>query len=712
MADDHFTLDIQPEILRGVETRLARLGEHLRTKGGTVEGTPGEIGSQWTGTAADTIKAEITGLGALMKAWATNAEAISAAAGSLATDYEDALEQLPSLNQRYEQAQTDYDTAMVQADNAHADRIEAATPEDRPLNGAERDDLETVRQGAYDAAADARQQTWHELETSFGYTKQWLGYQTKALSDALVEQTPVNVPESALEDLERGQLPQHPFDHSELLAGMTLVRQYENAEIDATQQEAQDDVEELQELLEDPDLSDSEAIRDAIAELEGKADDPVYAAAFAQAGGPDLVNQVYDIAQYYIGSNETSEDDWTESLQTFNDVFAAGLAEYSDTDLADFVRHFANPEHASRLAAITGSDYTDDRLPGLALTLSWYMRYDLPIDNDGAIDIGRHMQEQAYPDGYEAMLQAFTDGTDPETLARVLNNASPDDREALLDEMADLHAYDHRASLDPDGYAVRMDMMRDLLESSRDEGFPETFEQVLQTFQDRQEDIDLSQYDLELDEFFTDPDTIDFLASSSSEVDQELIAEMFQEHLSEEDLNTMLEEMISRNGEAGVLDEATARNVGYLLGLAESAEIDLNIGEAMQPIIDKAIESLLGATGRLAGPAGVAVEILQALGEQSAEAAENRANFGEDWTEAQVHENLAWIIYLQNHGAPDSYQQWLADADAQQSVSDSDPLSAASQYLNWLEDPANGDQATAEEIRRIQEIINSTRDIA
>ncbi|WP_244930019.1 WXG100 family type VII secretion target [Nocardioides sp. W7] len=712
MADDHFTLDIQPAVLRGVQNRLGTLADHLQTKGATVEGTPGDIGSQWTGTAADTIKTEMSGLGGLMKGFSTKVEAISAAVGSLAKDYEDALEQLPSLNQRYLQAQTDYDTAMAQADNAHATRRSDATEGDEPLTDDQSEQLANQRQGDYDAAFEARRQTWHELETSFGYLKQWLGYQTRALATTLEEQSPVEVPPSALEDLEKGKLPVHPFDHSELLAGMTLVRQYENADIAATEEEAQDDVEELQELLEDVDLSDSDAVRDALAALEGKADDPVYAAAFAKAGGPELVNRVYDVAQYYITTGESEEDDWTDALQSFNDVIASGLGEYSDVDLVEFTRRFSNPETASRLAAITGSEYADDRLPGIALALSWYMRYDVPIDNDGAIDIGRHMQEQAYPDGYEAMLQSFTDSTDPETLARVLNNASEDDREALLAELADLHANDHRAILDPDGYQVRMDMLKNLLESSRDQNFPGTFEDVLQTIQDHQDDIDLSQYDLDLQEFFTDPDTIDYLAQSSSEVDQELIAEMFKDHLGDEDVQKMLEELIARNGDAGVLDEATARNVGYLLGLAESAEMDLNVGEAMQPMIDKAVESLLAVTGKAAGPAGVAIDILKAFNEQYADAAENRANFGEDWGENQVHENLAWIIYLQNHGAPDSYQEWLADADAQQSVSDSDPLSAASQYLNWLEDPANNDQATAEEIRRIQEIINQTRDIA
>jgi hypothetical protein len=83
---------------------------------------------------------------------------------------------------------------------------------------------------------------------------------------------------------------------------------------------------------------------------------------------------------------------------------------------------------------------------------------------------------------------------------------------------------------------------------------------------------------------------------------------------------------------------------------------------------------------------------------------------GEGWAKEQVHENLALVIYEQAAGPPASYQTWLDDPDAQQSVSDSDPLSAGSQYLNWLEDPANGDQQTAQEIRRLQDTIRETRE--
>ncbi|WP_244930018.1 hypothetical protein [Nocardioides sp. W7] len=83
---------------------------------------------------------------------------------------------------------------------------------------------------------------------------------------------------------------------------------------------------------------------------------------------------------------------------------------------------------------------------------------------------------------------------------------------------------------------------------------------------------------------------------------------------------------------------------------------------------------------------------------------------GAGWAKEQVHENLALVVYEQANGVPASYQTWLDDPDAQQSVSQSDPLSAGSQYLNWLEDPANGDQQTAQDIRRLQDTIRETRE--
>lgn len=531
-----------------------------------------------------------------------------------------------------------------------------------------------------------------------------------------MSKTRVGVPDSALEDLANGKLPPHPFDHSELLEGMELARGYEAAQIREVQEQAQDDVEELQALQEDPDLDDGARMRELLSDLEGRADDPVYAAAFAQAGGPDLLNDMYDLAQYYVNVGESEVEDWEKSFGAFNDVYAAGLGEYSDIDLAEFVRRFGNTETASRLGALAGSDYADERLPGLALTLSHYMDYNLPVDRDGALDLGRHMQGRVWDRPYEEMVAALSERTDPELLARVLNNADPDDREGLLRELGDLHAYGQHP-LNADAYAVRTDMLRDLMTAARDGNFPETFESVLESLQHNEDSLELSQTDLDMKAFLTDEETLDFLARSRTQVDQETVAELHHDWLEDEDVQGLVEEMIRRNGEDGVDAMSTAENIGYLLGLADAADFDVDYSSAMGPITNAARDRLIEELGKAVPSLGktvpginVAIEILEGLGEQAAEAAERRAEHGEKWTDEQMHQNLAWIIYLQENGAPESYTDWLNDPEAQQSVSASDPLAAAAQYETWIADPDHQDLETLQRLRELRRLIDDARD--
>jgi len=108
---------------------------------------------------------------------------------------------------------------------------------------------------------------------------------------------------------------------------------------------------------------------------------------------------------------------------------------------------------------------------------------------------------------------------------------------------------------------------------------------------------------------------------------------------------------------------------------------------------DEAAEVLARETGELLGAAD----------------GDEEDDFGEAWSEEQLNENLALAIAEHADGPPASYQTWLDDPEAQQSVSDSDPLSAGSQYLNWLEEPAHGDQETAAAIRTLQDTIRETR---
>lgn len=92
------------------------------------------------------------------------------------------------------------------------------------------------------------------------------------------------------------------------------------------------------------------------------------------------------------------------------------------------------------------------------------------------------------------------------------------------------------------------------------------------------------------------------------------------------------------------------------------------------------------------------------------EAAERRAEHGEKWTDEQMHQNLAWIIYLQENGAPESYTDWLNDPEAQQSVSASDPLAAAAQYETWIADPDHQDLETLQRLRELRRLIDDARD--
>ena len=112
----HFSLDVDPESLRAAVRTLNHLASTVETKGGAVERTPGEIGQEWTGAAATSIKAEMTGLGAHMRRFAPSFTATREAVSSLADDYDEALVEVGRLNERYAQADRDYQSAVAQSD--------------------------------------------------------------------------------------------------------------------------------------------------------------------------------------------------------------------------------------------------------------------------------------------------------------------------------------------------------------------------------------------------------------------------------------------------------------------------------------------------------------------------------------------------------------------------------------------------------------------
>lgn len=102
----HFSLDLDPPMLRKVAQFLGEAEGHMKTKAATVTATPGEIGNSWTGEAATSVKAEMTAIGGVMSGGAESFEhglnVAQEALVQLAGDYETALEDLAALNTRWD----------------------------------------------------------------------------------------------------------------------------------------------------------------------------------------------------------------------------------------------------------------------------------------------------------------------------------------------------------------------------------------------------------------------------------------------------------------------------------------------------------------------------------------------------------------------------------------------------------------------------------
>lgn len=105
----HFTLDLEPATLRKTATSLEEIADHMRTSGKKVRDTPGEIGDDWTGAAAETVKPEMTKLGEQMSSAGSNYEkkldAAAKALRTLATAYDTAVEETGTLNTKWNTAQ-------------------------------------------------------------------------------------------------------------------------------------------------------------------------------------------------------------------------------------------------------------------------------------------------------------------------------------------------------------------------------------------------------------------------------------------------------------------------------------------------------------------------------------------------------------------------------------------------------------------------------
>lgn len=142
MTVGHFTLDIHPAELRHLAKRFGEAEDHIRTKAEAVSATPSDPDvAAWTGSAASSIKPEMTALGTMMTQFATRLNTCQTALDTLAGHYEAALNtDLPALNTRWSNAQNDFD------DTPKADRDKTDGP-----NGETSSQTLSRKQGAITA---------------------------------------------------------------------------------------------------------------------------------------------------------------------------------------------------------------------------------------------------------------------------------------------------------------------------------------------------------------------------------------------------------------------------------------------------------------------------------------------------------------------------------------------------------------------------------
>src|SRR5688572_21497816 len=118
----HFSIDADPDGIEQAGNGLVELGTHLESRSGEVRGYIGGLGpQQWSGAARTAISQEADGLSNQLHKFAPmfgNAgQALKTLAGTIRTAKDTTI---PSLNSRWEGAQTTYNDAVGKANTAYS----------------------------------------------------------------------------------------------------------------------------------------------------------------------------------------------------------------------------------------------------------------------------------------------------------------------------------------------------------------------------------------------------------------------------------------------------------------------------------------------------------------------------------------------------------------------------------------------------------------
>lgn len=697
MSEKHFTLDIDPEGLRAVATKLGTMAETLGTQAGLVSGTPAEIDNRWTGTAATDIQAEMTALGNHLSTFQTSMGALPEALRSLAQDYDDALERLPGLNQKWEQAEQDYQDAVTAAGNALTQGREDAAGEDGTVDAADNADLQQTRDNAVAAAADTRQSTQHNLELDFGYMKQWLGQQTRTLGTAMRDSGPLPVTDSQIEAWRNGEAPQ--IDRSPLFDSLVLSRQ---REIELVTPEVEEQVQALQDALED---GDQEAVNDALDAIAAHADDPIWSEALARTLGPEGLQDLYLQIDERLSNGDLYIEEIWPHLSGFNETVANGVSQLPDDDFADYLETWMQQDYGPKMWALLASaDSADGRINAAAMAYQSEVYNSSLTSIDGYSGLFPEVFHYAY-DG-EDMLDQWDDRASGSDLADILEHGSD---ELVQDLMQRLHNVQvDGGTMNEDEWEHLRQLYGELVVELKDRFMnqlqtdgaaePDLLRRILEFRHTNAGRWPYDDFDPWLQDLVDDPafTTWWILNGDQGRVPLTELRDLIEE--SGGDVEEVLGEAIAYHLSQGNSAESAAVIIGNLLRTEDLLDNDINWNGVLKSLVGSAIG--LGAKTPLTGPAvGAATALINAI----EEAERNDEAWDSSKQQNGAEAVLAVMLYQQAHGDLPHYQDFLDSTNVSPDNEDAFLL-----YVQYMQSQHEDSDAWAE-LRILLDTIDTSR---
>ena len=250
--------------------------------------------------------------------------------------------------------------------------------------------------------ASTKQSTQHGLETTFGYLKQWLAQQTRALGSTLHDAGPVSVSDDEVAKWNAGQSPQ--VDVSSITSQLTLAKEnLDEVERLRIAPEVEDAIDRLQDALDNDTFeSNPEEIQDALDAIAEHAGDPLWTKELVDQLKAEGIEDIYKAIDRDLELSEYQYDDIAGSLSGFSDAVAQGISAHDDPEFAAIAQEFIKDGVAGQKiwGLITASENADKRMNSVAL--AYRDQIESYTDLDGAQSNYPGLFPRALGEAYDA----------------------------------------------------------------------------------------------------------------------------------------------------------------------------------------------------------------------------------------------------------------------------------------------------------------------